>query len=86
MSHVTRISTGPLVDQTCDRMTAIMGLITGTQATDARVEYSALMCAAAFLMTVSQGIEPTVENCQRVMRLMCERVIPVIEEEVERLA
>jgi hypothetical protein len=86
VSTPERIDTGPLVDQTYDRMVEIMGLITGTQAASPVIEYSALMCAAATLMTVSQGMEPTMENCRRVMCLMAETVIPAIEAEVEAMA
>lgn len=86
MSTPTRISTGPLVKETSDRMVQIMGLITSTQSTDVRVEYSALMCAAAMLMTISQGIEPSMANYQRVMVVVADQLIPAIEAEVEKMA
>ena len=74
-----RITKGPDVDGCYNRMVEIGSLITGTRHAEVRVEYSALLCLAATVMAVSQGIEPTQKNCTRILHLMADQIIPEIE-------
>jgi hypothetical protein len=85
MSRPKRVSKGPLVGKTYDRMVEMMSLLTESQRADVRIEYSAFLCAAATTMAVSRGIDPTAENCSRIMRLMADKVIPEIETAVDAL-
>lgn len=80
-----RIDRGQDVDECFDRMTEIIGLVTPTAHADARIEYSALLCAAAMIMTVHRGMEPTYENCTQILDIMAGEVIPAITELTEDL-
>jgi hypothetical protein len=84
MMKTKRVSTGPDVKETYDRMVSIVGLITPTSA-PVDIEYSALMCAAALVMTSAHGLEPTEENCSAVLQMIADEVIPAIEAKVMAL-
>jgi hypothetical protein len=73
-----------LQKDTHDRMCEIARLIKSTQDERANVEYSALICVAAHIMAVSNGVKPTYENLGRIGRLIAARVIPAIEAEISR--
>lgn len=79
MSDYIAESTPGEIDETYDRMVQILDLITGTQAPELITEYSALLCAAAMLITLSRGIDPSQENCARVLHLVAGKFIPELE-------
>jgi hypothetical protein len=67
---------------TFDRMVEIMSMARGTQHPSAKIEWSALMSAAAMCVAVSAGLPPTHANCARVLRLIVGIAAPLIEDEI----
>jgi hypothetical protein len=77
---VKAVRKGPYVDIVFDRMVEILTLIKPTQAKEAVIEYSALLCAATTIMTTVGGIEPTNENLSTLLAKVMERLAPILEE------
>jgi hypothetical protein len=78
------IGDSPEVDAVFNRMCEIIGKIASTTAPSARIEYSALLCAACFVISADQGMPSTRENLSRLLHMVIRKVNPAIEAELER--
>jgi hypothetical protein len=87
MKRINRVanSTGDELRRTQNRMYEIVSLITPTQEPDARIEWSALMCTSAMVMSTSAGIETTSENLSEIMALIASEVAPAVEKLVREM-
>jgi hypothetical protein len=75
------VTTGPDVDAVFDRMSEIMSLITPTRRDRTIVEYDALLCVTVLVAAASRGIEPTPDNLRRMLRIVCDRIVPALDAE-----
>jgi hypothetical protein len=82
--EANRIDSGPLVDQTFERMMEIISAVDGTGHPNAEVEYSALFCAGVLVLCASKALDPDQERVQRVLRLVVNAIAPIVADEIER--
>jgi hypothetical protein len=69
----------------CARTLEIIGLTQRNRRRPAQVEYSAFAGAAALIAVAANGVEPTEENINRVMRKVIKTIAPVIELEMDAI-